>query len=82
MATEDVSKTPPDLATVAMAVLTLLVDDRQARIASQPGALPTEVLLDEAGLSSSQIAALVHKTPGTVRKDLSRARQLKQKAGN
>ena len=79
MISEDAGNLAPDLTTLALAVLTLLVDERQARIASQPGSLPTEVLLESAGLSSAQIGALLRKSPGTIRKDLSRARKTKQK---
>jgi DNA-directed RNA polymerase specialized sigma24 family protein len=60
-----------------MAVLTLLVDEREARVAREPDALPTDVLLDAAGLNSAQIAPLLHKTPGAVRKTLSRQRSEK-----
>jgi DNA-directed RNA polymerase specialized sigma24 family protein len=71
---------PPALEVVAVAVLTLLVDEREARVGSQPDTVPTEVLLDEAGLNSGQIGALVRKSAATVRKDLSRARAPKRAA--
>ena len=57
-----------------MAVLTLLVGEREARVGSQPGAVPTEVVRNEGGLSSSQIGALVRKSAEAVRKGLSGAR--------
>ena len=69
----DGGTTPPTFEVVAMAVLTLLVDERQACVGSQPSA----VLLHEAGLSCGQLAALVQTTAGAVRKDRSRARALK-----
>jgi hypothetical protein len=72
---------PPDLAVVAMAVLTMLVDEREQRVASQPDALATEVLLGEAGLTSTQIGALVRKAPGSVRAAQSRAKAAAKKAG-
>jgi DNA-directed RNA polymerase specialized sigma24 family protein len=78
--TPDETTAAPDLSAVGLAVLSLLVDERESRVADRPDAVPTEVLLDEAGLNSSQIGALVQKTPGAVRMTLSRARTPKKKA--
>jgi hypothetical protein len=57
------------------ALLALAVDDRERRVASEPQARKTEVLLDGAGLDSAEIAMLVGKQPGSVRMTLSRARR-------
>lgn len=65
----------PDLAAVGIAVLALLVDERESRVANQPDAVPTEVLLGDVGLTSTQIAKLVRKAPGSVRAAQSRAKK-------
>jgi DNA-directed RNA polymerase specialized sigma24 family protein len=57
------------------ALLALAVDDRERRLASDPSARKTELILDNAGLDSSEIAALVGKQAGSVRMTLSRARK-------
>jgi DNA-directed RNA polymerase specialized sigma24 family protein len=65
-----------------LAVATLLADDRVARIASEPTAERTEVLLSHAGLSAAHIGAIVGKQPGAVRMAISRARKKTGDAAN
>jgi DNA-directed RNA polymerase specialized sigma24 family protein len=74
MATSEPDPAAPDLAAVAAAILALLVDERESRIANDPDARKTESLLDEAGLTSGQIANLLGKSPGAVRMAISRHR--------
>jgi DNA-directed RNA polymerase specialized sigma24 family protein len=71
---------PPDLSAIGLAILTLLVDEREARIATDKTAPPAEVLLDKVGLNSTQIAGLLRKQPSAVRMTLSRARAAAAKA--
>jgi hypothetical protein len=75
MADDEQTKAPPDLATIGLAVLALLVDEREARIAGDSDARPTEALLGKAGLSSPTIGELVGKTPGAVRMTVSRSKK-------
>jgi DNA-directed RNA polymerase specialized sigma24 family protein len=57
------------------ALLALAVDERDERVARQPTAQKTELILDAAGLDSAEIAALTGKQAGSVRMTLSRARK-------
>jgi DNA-directed RNA polymerase specialized sigma24 family protein len=57
------------------ALLMLAIDEREARMETMPGRQKIEVLLDAAGLDSSEIAALTGKQPGSVRMTLSRVRK-------
>jgi DNA-directed RNA polymerase specialized sigma24 family protein len=57
------------------ALLALAVDEREERLTANPGARKTELILDAAGLDSSEIAALTGKQAGSVRMALSRARK-------
>ncbi len=54
-------------------LLRLAVAEREERIAADPDAKKTEVLLDEAGLTHGQIAEATGKTPNAVRMAISRA---------
>jgi len=65
----------PDLSAIGLAVLALLVDEREARVAKDRHALSTESLLAESGLNSTQIGGLLRKSPATVRKNLSREKK-------
>jgi DNA-directed RNA polymerase specialized sigma24 family protein len=56
-------------------LVALLVDEREARLRSQPSEMRTEVLLADAGLPIATIARLMGKNPDAVRKAISRARQ-------
>jgi hypothetical protein len=57
-----------------MAVLALLVDEREHRGATSEGSLKTEVLLTRLGLSSTLIGKLMGKQPAAIRVTLSRLR--------
>lgn len=56
-------------------ILALLVDDREARIKDDRDATKTEVLLDNAGLSLDDIAAVMGKKYDAVRVSLNRSRR-------
>jgi DNA-directed RNA polymerase specialized sigma24 family protein len=74
MAEEERVPPPPEMEAIGLAMLALLVDQRQTRVAAEPGAVATEVLLAEAGLTSTQIAGLLRTSSGAVRMKLSRNR--------
>lgn len=57
------------------ALLSLAVDEREQGLTTNPGARKTELILDAAGLDSSEIAVLIGKQAGSVRMTLSRARK-------
>ena len=57
------------------ALVALLADARESRLADEPDARKTEILLADAGLNPSAIAPLLGKNPEAVRKAISRARQ-------
>jgi DNA-directed RNA polymerase specialized sigma24 family protein len=81
MADDEPVPPPPDLASIAVAVLALLVDERESRIAGDPGAVGTEMLLAGAGLTSTQVAGLLRTSPGAVRMKLSRGRAKQRRTG-
>jgi DNA-directed RNA polymerase specialized sigma24 family protein len=56
------------------ALLALAVDEREQRAKLDPTLQATELLLNQAGLESPEIAGLMGKQPGAVRMTLSRAR--------
>jgi DNA-directed RNA polymerase specialized sigma24 family protein len=62
------------LESVMRAVLALLADEREARIANDKGARKTEVLLADAGFSIGDIASLLGKKYETVKTTLRRDR--------
>jgi DNA-directed RNA polymerase specialized sigma24 family protein len=55
-------------------LLALLVDEREARTRDDKEARKTEVLLADAGLSVDDIATVMGKNPGAVRKSIQRGR--------
>ena len=57
-----------------MALLGLLIDEREQRIATSDAGIKTEVLLTRLGLSSTLIGRLMGKQPAAIRVTLSRAR--------
>lgn len=65
---------------VMRAIVTLLADEREARIANEKDARKTEVLLAEAGLSIGEIATLLGKKYDTVKTTLLRAKPKTTKA--
>ena len=64
-----------DLRVLLTALVSLMIDEREARILSEAAPTKTELLLARAGLSTQGIARLLGKHPDAVRKTLSRARQ-------
>jgi DNA-directed RNA polymerase specialized sigma24 family protein len=63
----------PDVAVAG--VLALLVDAREARVREDKSAVKTEVLLSNAGLSITDIAALLGKNYDAVKVTLQRAKK-------
>jgi DNA-directed RNA polymerase specialized sigma24 family protein len=74
MAENRTEQASPGLDSVMRAVLALLADEREARIAHDEGARKTEVLLQEAGFSVGEIASLLGKKYETVKSTLRRAK--------
>ncbi len=66
-----------DSTSILLAILALLVDDREAR-AERPGQRRIEIVLETAGLSASAIALLLNKPLGTVQQTLYRAKRKSQ----
>ena len=64
----------PDGNAVLLAILALLVDEREARLAERPEASKTETILSDCGLDATAIARVVGKKPSSVRAVLSRER--------
>jgi hypothetical protein len=56
------------------AVLALLIDARESRIAKDKDAIKTEALLRRAGMTVDDIADVVGKNPDAVRKTISRGK--------
>ena len=67
--------TNDEIVKLMRALLTLAVDEREERVSNDPKARKTELLLDQAGLDSSEIAAMTGKQAGSVRMTLSRERR-------
>jgi DNA-directed RNA polymerase specialized sigma24 family protein len=61
-------------ATVMRAVVALLADEREARIANDSTAWSTETLLEAVGFSTTQIAELLGKNYRTVQSTLRRGK--------
>lgn len=59
----------------AAGILALLVDAREARVKDDKDATKTEVLLDNAGLSLDDIAAVMGKKYDAIRVSLQRSRR-------
>jgi DNA-directed RNA polymerase specialized sigma24 family protein len=74
MAVNGTDQAPTELGSVMRAVLALLADEREARIASDRDARKTEVLLADAGFSIGEIASLLGKNYETVKSTLRRER--------
>lgn len=76
MATERKSKERHQLTTGAAAagILALLVEAREARVKDDKQATKTEVLLDNAGLSLDDIAAVMGKKYDAIRVSIQRNR--------
>jgi len=69
--------TGPNERDVLLAILAILVDDREARASERPKQAKTEILLADAGLAVSTIATLLNKQPAAVRMSIARARTRK-----
>jgi DNA-directed RNA polymerase specialized sigma24 family protein len=74
MATSRAEEEKSGLESVMRAVLALLADEREARIANDRGARSTEVLLADAGFTIGEIASLLGKNYETVKSTLRRRR--------
>jgi hypothetical protein len=70
----DPDRRSPDPA--LLGILALLAADREER---GDLAIPTELLLTEAGLSAAQIGPLIGKSPGAVREKARRAKAAAEK---
>ena len=74
MSSNQTGKEPtPDSRQILLAILALMIDEREARVAGQAGARRTELVLSSGGLDSAVIAALLNKPVGTVRMAIHRA---------
>ena len=67
---------------VLLAILTLMVDERERAVKLDPGMNKTEVLLDSIGLSYSQIAKVLGKNTAAVRMMITRSRAKTKKSVN
>ena len=67
---------------VLLAILTLMVDERERAVKLAPGMNKTEVLLDSIGLSYSQIAKVLGKNTAAVRMMITRSRAKTKKSVN
>jgi DNA-directed RNA polymerase specialized sigma24 family protein len=65
---------PIDLEAALVGLLAIAVADREVLIRERPEARKSELILSEAGLEATQIARLVGKKVGAVRKTIQRAR--------
>jgi DNA-directed RNA polymerase specialized sigma24 family protein len=74
MATNRTEQDGSGLEGVMRAVLALLADEREARIANDRSARRTEVLLADAGFTIGEIASLLGKNYETVKSTLRRGR--------
>lgn len=63
-----------DTSSVLLAILALMVDERERAARLDPGMNKTEVLLDSIGLSYSQIAKVLGKNTAAVRMMVTRSR--------
>ena len=74
MAKTGEEKTSTGLESVMRAVVALLADEREARVANNRDARKTEELLADAGFSIGEIASLLGKPYETVKSTLRRGR--------
>ncbi len=63
-----------DTDSILLAILSLLVDEREQRALSRPSQTKTEVVLADAGLPHGVIARMLNKQPDAVRMAITRAR--------
>ena len=69
-----------DTNSVLLAILTLMVDERERAAKLDPSMNKTEVLLDSVGLSHSQIAKILSKNTAAVRMMVARSRAKAKKS--
>lgn len=69
-----------DTNSVLLAILTLMVDERERVAKLDPSMNKTEILLDSVGLSYSQIAKILGKNTAAVRMMVSRSRAKAKKS--
>ena len=71
-----------DTNSVLLAILTLMVDERERAAKLDPSMNKTEILLDSVGLSYSQIAKILGKNTAAVRMMVSRSKAKIKKSVN
>lgn len=71
-----------DTNSVLLAILTLMVDERERVAKLDPSMNKTEILLDSVGLSYSQIAKVLGKNTAAVRMMVTRSRAKTKKSVN
>ena len=71
-----------DTNSVLLAILTLMVDERERVAKLDPSMNKTEILLDSVGLSYSQIAKVLGKNTAAVRMMITRSRAKTKKSVN
>lgn len=69
-----------DTNSVLLAILTLMVDERERAAKLDPSMNKTEVLLDSVGLSYSQIAKILSKNTAAVRMMVARSKAKTRKS--
>lgn len=69
-----------DTNSVLLAILTLMVDERERTAKLDPSMNKTEVLLDSVGLSYSQIAKILSKNTAAVRMMVARSKAKTRKS--
>lgn len=69
-----------DTNSVLLAILTLMVDERERAAKLDPSMNKTEVLLDSVGLSHSQIAKILSKNTAAVRMMVARSKAKTRKS--
>lgn len=69
-----------DTNSVLLAILTLMVDERERAVKLDPSMNKTEVLLDSVGLSHSQIAKILSKNTAAVRMMVARSKAKTRKS--
>lgn len=64
----------PESNTLLLAILTLLVDERERETKKNPDMNKTEFLLDAVGISHAQIGLMLSKNPAAIRMAVTRAK--------
>jgi DNA-directed RNA polymerase specialized sigma24 family protein len=74
MASAAPAPSPPTSDEILLAILALLIDEREAHAQTRPNAVKTEILLADAGLPQRTIATMLGKQEAAVRMAISRAK--------